>query len=78
MSTDPNPNSIINHLLVRFEGTRVIEVWGERSILYNPGLIQPRGVFFATAKEKNDENAKASHLDRLGVFRLSSEPPNRY
>lgn len=71
MSTDPTPDSIINHLLERFEGTRVVEAWGERSIFYNPGLMLPRGVYFATVKEKDGENDKASDLDRAGVFRFN-------
>jgi hypothetical protein len=71
MSTDPTPDSIIAHLLDRFEGTRVVEAWGERSIFYNPGLMLPRGVYFATVKEKDGENDKASHLDRAGVFRFN-------
>jgi|TARA_R110000787_G_scaffold189378_1_gene301015 hypothetical protein len=71
MSTDQTPDSIIDHLLDRFDGTRVVEAWGERSIFYNPGLILPRGVYFATVKEKDGENDKASHLDRAGVFRFN-------
>lgn len=71
MSTDPTPDSIIDHLLDRFEGTRVVEAWGERSIFYNPGLMLPRGVYFATVKEKDGENDKASDLDRAGVFRFN-------
>lgn len=71
MGTNPTPDSIIEHLLDRFEGTRVVEAWGERSIFYNPGLMLPRGVYFATVKEKDGENDKASHLDRAGVFRLN-------
>ncbi len=71
MSTDPTPDSIIAHLLDRFEGTRVVEAWGERSIFYNPGLVLPRGVYFATVKEKDGENDKASHLDRAGAYRFN-------
>lgn len=71
MGTNPTPDSIIEHLLDRFEGTRVVEAWGERSIFYNPGLILPRGVYFATVKEKDGENDKASQLDRSGVFRFN-------
>lgn len=71
MSTAPTPDSIIDHLLDRFEGTRVVEAWGERSIFYNPGLMLPRGVYFATVKEKDGENDKASDLDRAGVFRFN-------
>lgn len=71
MGTGPAPDSIIEHLLGRFEGTRVVEAWGERSIFYNPGLRLPRGVYFATVKEKDGENDRASHLDRPGVFRFN-------
>jgi len=71
MRPDPTPDTIIEHLLDRFEGTRVVEAWGERSIFYNPGLLLPRGVYFATVKEKDGENDKASHLDRPGVFRFN-------
>lgn len=71
MGANPTPDSIIEHLLDRFEGTRVVEAWGERSIFYNPGLMLSRGVYFATVKEKDGENDKASHLDRAGVFRLN-------
>ena len=71
MGTNPTPDNIIEHLLNRFEGTRVVEAWGERSIFYNPGLMLPRGVYFATIKEKDGENDTASHLDRAGVFRFN-------
>jgi hypothetical protein len=71
MATDPTPDSIIQHLLRRFEGTCVVEAWGERSIFYNPGRKLPRGVYFATVKEKDGENDKASHLDRAGIFRFN-------
>jgi hypothetical protein len=71
MDAESSPDSIIEHLLDRFEGTRVVEAWGERSIFYNPGLLLPRGVYFATVKEKDGENDKASHLDRPAVFRFN-------
>lgn len=71
MGTNPTPDSVIEHLLDRFEGTRVAEAWGEKSIFYNPDLMLPRGVYFATVKEKDGENDKASHLDRAGLFRFN-------
>jgi hypothetical protein len=37
MIPDPTPDSIIQHLLDRFEGTRVVAAGGERSMFYNPG-----------------------------------------
>lgn len=63
MVPDPTPDSVIQHLLDRFDGTRVVEAWGERSIFYNPGHKLPRGVYFATVKEKDGDNDKASCLD---------------
>lgn len=41
MISDPTPDSIIQLLLVRFEGTRVVAAWGERCMFYNPGGEQP-------------------------------------
>lgn len=40
-------------------------------MFYNPGGKLPRGVYFATLKEKDGENDQASNLDRGGVFRLN-------
>ena len=71
MVPDPTPDGIVQHLLERFENTRVVAAWGERSIFYNPGGKLPRGIYFATIKEKDGENDKASHLDRAGMFRLN-------
>lgn len=70
-SSDPRPDSIIQHLLARFPGTIVVEAWGEQSVFYNPGRALPRGVYFATVKKKDGENDRASHLDRAGVFRFN-------
>lgn len=41
MIPDPTPDSIIQHLLDRFEGTRVVAAGGERSMFNNPGDEQP-------------------------------------
>jgi hypothetical protein len=71
MVPDPTPDGIVQHLLERFENTRVVAAWGERSTFYNPGGKLPRGIYFATIKEKDGENDKASHLDRAGMFRLN-------
>lgn len=71
MGANPTPDNLIARLLDRFEGTRVVEAWGERSIFYNPGLLLPRGVYFATVKEKDGDNDKASQIDREGVFRFN-------
>ncbi|TCD16758.1 hypothetical protein E0D97_03655 [Oricola cellulosilytica] len=65
------PSQIIDALLQRFDGVTVVEAWGEKSLFYNPGRLLPRGVYFATLKEKNGDNDRASHLDREGIFRLN-------
>jgi hypothetical protein len=38
---------------------------------YNPDNSLPKGIYFATIKESDGPNDKASNLDREGVFRLS-------
>lgn len=45
--------------------------WGETSLFYNPGHILPRGVYFATVKEKDGDNDRASNLNRPSVFRFN-------
>jgi len=71
MTVEPTPDGIIEEMLARFEGTVVVKAWGERSIFYNPGKSLPRGVYFATVKEKDGDNDKGSDLDRPGVFRFN-------
>jgi len=65
------PSQIIDALLHKFEGVAVVEAWGEKSLFYNPGRLLPRGVYFATLKEKNGDNDRASDLDRKDIFRLN-------
>ena len=62
---------IMSILLTRFAGTVAIDAWGETSLFYNPDLLLPRGIYFATIKKKNGENDRASALDREGVFRFN-------
>ncbi len=71
MTPDITPSRIIEDLLKRFPGSVVVPAWGETSIFYNPGRVLPRGVYFATVKEKNGENDQASRLDRTDVFRFN-------
>jgi hypothetical protein len=66
-----SPARIVESLLARFPGTTVINAWGEASIFYNPGARLAHGVYFATIKQKDGENDRASKLDREDVFRLS-------
>ncbi len=65
------PAGIINALQVRYTGTVVTPAWGETTIFYNPGAKFKRGTYFATVKEKNGDNDRASGLDRDSVFRLN-------
>lgn len=66
------PAEILNDLVTRYEGTIAVDAWGETSLFYNPGHVLPRGVYFATIKEKDGANDSASKLDRDGVFRLNA------
>ena len=50
--------------------------WGETSLFYNPNNALKSGVYFATIKEHDGENDRASFLDREGVFRLSFGLPS--
>lgn len=45
--------------------------WGETSYFYNPGLKFERGTYFATIKEKDGNNDRASGLNRPGIWRLN-------
>jgi hypothetical protein len=71
MKPDVTPTTIIDDLLARFPGSVVVSAWGETSVFYNPGRLLPRGVYFATVKEKDGENDRASKLDRANVFRFN-------
>lgn len=44
---------------------------GREKLFLNPGQQLKRGTYFATLKEKDGENDKASFLARDGVFRLN-------
>lgn len=70
-----NPDDVVHFLLDKYSGTTEVNAWGERSLFYNPGLVLPRGVYFATVKEKDGDNDKASNLDRDGVFRVNIGTP---
>lgn len=55
----------------RYLGLNLVLAYGEQSYFYNPDNLLPRGIYFATIKERDGVNDKASHLDRDGVYRLS-------
>ncbi|WP_218563976.1 DUF6194 family protein [Marinospirillum perlucidum] len=58
-------------LLQRYPGMKLVSAWGEEAFFYNPDQRLPRGVYFATLKDKNGEHDQASALDREGVYRLN-------
>ncbi|GAA3965616.1 DUF6194 family protein [Allohahella marinimesophila] len=59
------------YILERYQGLNAVDAWGETSFFYNPEGRLPRGVYFATLKNKDGENDKGSELERDGVFRLN-------
>jgi hypothetical protein len=71
MTPSTTPNVLIEDLLARFPGSVAINAWGETSVFYNPARQLPRGVYFATVKEKDGANDRASQLDRPNVFRFN-------
>jgi len=68
------PDSIYTWITGNFQDVHPKTSWGETSFFVNPGLKLPSGAYFATVKEKDGENDKASDLDRPGVFRLNFGP----
>ncbi len=63
--------SITKYLDTTFPDIHRVSAWGETSFFYNPHRKLPRGIYFATIKEKNGQNDRASDLDRSDVFRLN-------
>ncbi|WP_214000479.1 DUF6194 family protein [Arsukibacterium sp.] len=59
------------YILGRYAGLVAVEAWGEQSFFYNPDKALPRGVYFATVKDKDGDNDQASRLGRDGVFRFN-------
>lgn len=53
------------------EGVVAKDAWSETSYFYNPGRVFDRVTYFATIKQKDGENDRASNLDREGVWRLN-------
>jgi hypothetical protein len=62
---------LLNILENRYKDIHQMFTYREYSYFYNPNNILPRGVYFATIKESDGINDKASNLDRDGVYRLS-------
>ena len=66
------PEDILQFLHNRYEGISVVQTYGETTAFYNPQNRLPRGAYFATIKEKDGPNDKASNLNRVDVFRFST------
>jgi hypothetical protein len=66
-----DPSSIARYITSTFAEVHPVAAWGETSFFYNPGQRLPRGIYFATVKEKDGPNDQASDLGRPGVFRLN-------
>lgn len=63
--------SITDYIESTFAGTHIVAAWGETSFFYNPDRTLPRGIYFATLKEKDGQNDRASNLNRSDIFRLN-------
>jgi hypothetical protein len=63
--------SIAQYIQKTFVDVYPIAAWGETSYFYNPERMLPRGIYFATLKEKDGQNDSASNLNRSDVFRLN-------
>jgi len=66
-----SPDDIANYLVSQFKGLEPKDKWGETSFFYNPDGSRPHGVYFATIKQKDGDNDRASRLNRDGVYRLN-------
>lgn len=62
---------ILNYCLENFDGTVLVESWGEKGIFYNPDHVLKRGVYILTVKEKDGDNDKGSDLDREDVYHVN-------
>jgi len=63
--------TIVNIIKSEFDDIEAHDTWGELSFFYNPNQLRKRGAYFATLKQKDGENDKASNLNRPGTFRLN-------
>jgi len=64
-------DTVHDHLVTALPGVMPKAAWGETSYFYNPGLRFARGTYFATIKEKDGDNDRASNLDRANIWRLN-------
>jgi len=66
-----DPEAVAAYITGTFPDTYPMHSWGETAFFHNPCRRLPRGVYFATLKDKDGDNDRASRLHRPGVFRLS-------
>lgn len=66
-----DPEAVAAYIKSTFPGTHPMSSWGETAFFHNPCRQLPRGVYFATLKDKDGDNDRTSRLHRPGVFRLS-------
>jgi hypothetical protein len=66
-----NAKQLEHWILDNYLGVIVANAYRERSFFYNPDDSLPKGIYFATIKESDGPNDKASSLDRDGIYRLS-------
>jgi hypothetical protein len=64
-----DPEAILRGLLGLDPGLRLERYWGERSIFYNPGRVEPLGVIVASVKDHDGANDRSAELSRTGVYR---------
>ena len=62
---------VTRYITDTFAGINPVDAWGEISFFYNPDRKLPRGIYFATLKDKDGDNDRASNLQRPSVFRLN-------
>ena len=64
-------SSITQYINKTYPHIYPVAAWGETSFFYNPDRQLPRGIYFATIKQNDGKNDRASNLDRSDVFRLN-------
>lgn len=62
---------IERYITQTFTGIKQKNKWGETSFFYNPDGPLPHGVYFITIKKQDDDNDKASNLNRKNIYRLN-------
>lgn len=63
--------AITAYITDTFADVHPTTVWGETAFFYNPRRLLPRGVYFATLKDRDGNNDRASKLLRPDVYRLN-------